>query len=132
MFFNELAAFLSKRINTSLWFLNVEAGHLVEISPFSISFTALALCLPVAIKIIFLDSRMSAMPTVRALAGARMNERKPKFELLVWCARTISRVRELKSEPGSLNAIWPFTPRPRIVRSRPPVFLFFLRIHYIL
>lgn len=84
---------------TSLCFCKAEAGHFVSIGPSIISFTACALCLPVAMRIIFFDLRIVEMPIVSALLIFVL------FALWVDCVRLTILVLLSNGEPGSLNAM---------------------------
>ena len=62
------------------------------------------------------------MPWVRQCCGTRSTS-PPKnraLSLRVWLVNVLIRVREASEEPGSLNAICPSVPIPRICRSTPP------------
>ena len=65
-FYKPNAAPLSSKIKISLCFLNAEAGQLVEILFFSMQFTALAFCFPAAMRRIFFDDRIVAIPIANA------------------------------------------------------------------
>jgi len=83
--------------------------------------TIVALCSPVAIRAISRASRMDAIPIVIASVGTFVSPKKSEaasFRVIV--SSVISRVRDSRDEPGSLNPIWPLRPIPSIKKSMPP------------
>ena len=62
------------------------------------------------------------MPWVRQCCGTASTfpPKNRALSLRVWLVNVLIRVREASEEPGSLNAICPSVPIPRICRSTPP------------
>ena len=65
---------------------------------------------------------MVAKPWVRQWVGtASMSPSKKRaLSIRVWRVSVLIRVRDASDDPGSLNAICPSVPIPRICRSTPP------------
>ena len=61
-------------------------------------------------------------PCVRHRLGtwSTSPSKKRALSTLVWYVRDFTRVREARDDPGSLNAMCPSVPMPRICRSIPP------------
>lgn len=80
------------------------------------------LCVPVTNIITSLASITVPTPTVSASFGTNdiSLPKKRAFAANVSCVRVLTRVRDTKDEPGSLNAIWPSGPMPPINNSMPP------------
>ena len=64
---------------------------------------------------------MLLMPMVTAWVGtSSMLSKKRAFTSRVFCVSSTTWVMVSMGSPGLLNAMWPFTPMPRMCRSSPP------------
>ena len=76
---------------------------------------ACALFLPVAIKTIFLAFIMLFKPIVTALVGtSEISLNNLELSLIVCSVNSATWVKESNGVPGSLKAIWPSLPIPKI------------------
>jgi hypothetical protein len=75
--------------------------------------TAVAFSGPVASRMMLRASRIVAIPIVIARSGTDAGSGKLRASAMrVASSSLISRVRDAKSEPGSLKAMWPLAPMP--------------------
>ena len=100
---------------TSGWsFKSVDGLDVVILSERS-SLIACALDAPFARSIIFLAAKMEAMPIVRANFGTRsVLSKKREFASIVSAVSPVLCVGAISASSGSLNAMCPFQPIPRI------------------
>lgn len=80
------------------------------------------LIVPVARISTSLASITVPTPTVSAVLGTLSTSlsKKREFATIVSVVSVFTRVREVREEPGSLNAMWPSGPMPPTNRSMPP------------
>ena len=98
------------------------AGHIAETGPSTSWCTASALARPDASSTRCRAAMIVARPWVRQCRGTSSTD-PPKNRALssrVCFVRVLIRVRDASDEPGSLNAMCPSVPMPRICRSTPP------------
>ena len=87
---------------------------------------ASALLTPVAISTIFLAFIIEANPIVIALVGTSLIElKKRELSIIVDGAKSATWVKESNDVPGSLKAMWPSEPIPKICKSIPPALAIF-------
>ena len=87
-------------------------GHIWLMLPSTAWRIAWALFSPLAIIMTSSASVMVPTPTVSAVLGTRLMSllKKRALDFMVSMVRVLTRVREVREDPGSLNAIWPFSP----------------------
>ena len=99
----------------------MDAGHVAVMGPSTARFTASAFCSPDARMSSSRASMMVPMPMVIAYLGTSSSVLKKRaLSRTVRSLSVLMRVREPSDDPGSLNAMCPLTPMPRICRSMPP------------
>ena len=83
---------------------------------------ALAFDFPLATNNSWRASRIVPTPIVIAYTGTSSRRSKKRALSPIVCIDSVfRRVRELSELVGSLNAMWPSEPMPRICRSIPPL-----------